>query len=798
MTFNHAKWGASAMCLTFMLCAQTTSAFAQETAAGNQTSSEAEDAATRDAGPGEIVVTAQRRSERLQDVPIAVSALGGDALQQQGARDIQDIARSVPGLVFTPGAFGKGGSPVIRGVASQVGAATVGLYIDDTPVQVRPGQFSGNPSPQLFDIDRVEVLRGPQGTLFGASSMGGTIRYIMKQPSFSEFSGNVRAEVATQSDGAPNYEVGAAFGGPLSETIAFRASAFHRRDGGYVDRIDRTTGNVAEPGVNSIDTTALRLAVEFRPAEGLRIQPSIFYQKSTRDDLAFFNPALEGIRQDFVTPQTGRDRFVMPSLMTEYEFGRVTLTSVTSYFDRRDAQRSDYSFLIPNLVFVPLSGGAVGEVLPGFENYIAYGDNPVSQKVFTQEVRLASDESGPFRWIVGGFYRHSKEATDQRIVDQTFDPAAQALFGLTANQVLGMIGAPPLLPGDVIFQSDSTTTEKQLAVFGEASYEILPALTLTAGVRISKSELSLEQNNDGPFAGGAVTITGKQKSTPITPKLSLSYKANSDFLLYASAQRGFRVGGVNQAVPSNLCAADIDALGGNAPETTYGSDSLWNYEAGVKSQFADRRITFNAAAYRINWKNIQQNLTLPGCGFAYTDNLGSAQINGVEIEAGARPFEGLSINASVAYTDATFDGDVFSAPNPVTGDPTVLALDGDRLPEVPRWTYSVSAEYRAPLDDMFDFYVRGDHQFVGDRFRTLPAGRAGYTPAVYEAADYNVTNVRAGLSSTDGMEVSLFVTNLFDKRPLIAAATRFSPAVQTVRGTTLAPRTIGVTIGTDF
>ena len=488
----------------------------------------------------------------------------------------------------------------------------------------------------------------------------------------------------------------------------------------------------------------------------------------------------------------------MPSLMTEYEFGSTTLTSVTSYFDRRDAQRSDYSFLIPNLVFVPLSGGAVGEVLPGFENYVAYGDNPVSQKVFTQEVRLASDQSGPFRWIVGGFYRHSKEGTDQRIVDQTFDPAAQALFGLTANQVLGLIGAPPLLPGDVIFQSDSTTTEKQLAAFGEASYEIVPALTLTAGVRISKSELSLEQNNDGPFAGGAVTVSGKQKSTPVTPKLSLSYKANPDLLLYASAQRGFRVGGVNQAVPANLCAADIAALGGNAPETTFGSDSLWNYEAGVKSQFADRRITFNAAAYRIDWKNIQQNLTLPGCGFAYTDNLGSAQINGVEIEAGVRPFNGLSINASVAYTDATFDGDVFSAPNPVTGDPTILALDGDRLPEVPRWTYSVSAEYRAPLDDMFDFYLRGDHQFVGDRFRTLPAGRAGYTPAVYEAADYTVTNVRAGLSSADGMEVSLFVTNLFDKRPLIAASTRFSPSVQTVRGTTLPPRTIGVTIGTDF
>jgi len=538
--------------------------------------------------------------------------------------------------------------------------------------------------------------------------------------------------------------------------------------------------------------------VEFRPVEGLRIQPSIFYQKSDRDDLAYFNPNLPGIRQDFVTKQKGSDRFVLPSLLAEYDFGGVTLTSVTSYFDRRDKQRSDYSFLIPNLIFVPLSGGALGEVLPGFENYSAYGDNPVSQKVFTQEVRLASGQSGRFRWIAGGFYRHSKEGVDQRIVDQTFDPAAQTLFGLTANQVLSLIGAPPLLAGNVVFQSKLTTTEKQLAAFGEASYEIVPALTLTAGVRVSKSELALDQFQEGPFAGGAFTVSGKQKSTPVTPKVSLSYKANSDLLLYASAQRGFRVGGVNQAVPVNLCAADIAALGGNAPDTTFGSDSLWNYEAGFKSQFANRRITLNAAAYRIDWKNIQQNLTLPGCGFAYTDNLGTARIKGVEIEASVRPFTGFSISATAAYTDATFAGDLLSAPNPTTGTPTVLALDGDRLPEVPKWTYSVSAEYRAPLNDSLDFYVRGDHQFVGQRFRTLPAGRAGYTHTVYEAKDYTVTNARAGVSMDDGIEVSLFVTNLFDRRPLVSASTRFSPAVQTVRGTTLAPRTFGVTVSTDF
>jgi outer membrane receptor protein involved in Fe transport len=795
MMTGFLKNGVSAIGLAAIGLGASGAALAQNTAATSE--NPATSAADAEAASGDIVVTAQRRAERLQDVPLAVTALGGADLKEQGARDIQDIARTVPGLVFAPGAFGKGGTPIIRGIASQVGAATVGVYIDDTPIQSRPSQFSGNADPQLFDIDRVEVLRGPQGTLFGASSMGGTIRYIMTEPSFTEFSGRARAEISGQDHGDLNYEAGVAAGGPLSDTIAFRASGFYRRDGGYIDRVNRTTGAIVDQNGNSADTIALRAAIDFRPVEELRIQPAIFYQKTNRDDLGFFNPSLPGISQDFVTPQTGQDRFVLPSLTAEYDFGGATVTSVTSYFDRNDRQRSDYSLLIPNLIFVPFSQGALGEFLPGFENYVAYGDNPLSQKVFTQEVRLTSNDQGRFRWIVGGFYLHSEDRVRQRIVDQSFDPAAQALLGLSANQILGMIGAPALLPGSVVFTTNSLTTETQLAAFGEASYEIVPRLTVTAGVRVSESKLRLNQVQDGPFASGPATASGVQKSTPVNPKFSIDYKPGDDVLLYATAQRGFRVGGVNQAVPTNLCAADIAALGG-PPKTTYNSDSLWNYEAGIKSQFADRRVTFNAAAYRIDWNNIQQSLALPRCGFTYTDNLGSARIEGVELETSFRPVDGLSLSARAAYTDAKFSKDALSAPDPSTGLPTVLARSGDRLPDVPRWTYALAAEYETAISSTAEIYARADHQFVGDRFRTLPAGRAGFTPAIFNADSYTVTNARLGVIFDKSLNISAFVTNLFDHRPLVAATTRFSPATQTVRGTTIRPRTIGLTATKEF
>jgi outer membrane receptor protein involved in Fe transport len=733
----------------------------------------------------DIVVTAQRRSERLQDVPIAVSAVGADAIEGLGAKGFEDIARTVPGLFFSPGALGQGGSPIIRGVSSQVGAATVGYYIDETPVQVRPQVFTGNADPKLFDIARVEVLRGPQGTLFGASSMGGTIRFITPQPSFDSLSGRAKVEAADTSGGEASFEAGAALGGPIADRLAFRASVYWRRDGGYVDRVSRADGAVIASNVDRNETFSGRMAVEFRPAETVRIQPSYFYQSSNRDELGLFQPSLGGIQTDFVTPQVGRDRFHLPSLLVEVAFGPATLTSITSYFDRRDEQLLDYSTVLPNFVFRR-------DVIPGFENYVAISDNATRQKVWAQETRLTSAGNGPFNWIVGGFWRRSEETFDQSVSDRSFDAVTRALLGVPASAIIG-----PSLPGDVVFAAVTRSTETQLAGFADVTWRLSPQFAATAGVRISRSELDYFRSANGPLNGGPSVAEGKQSETPVTPRFLLSWTPNRDLLIYGSAQRGFRVGGVNNSVPLARCAADIAALGGNPPPANYDSDSLWSYEAGVKAE-PGGRATINASVYRIDWSDIQQLLQLPTCGFGFTANLGKARINGAELELGLRATDRISLGFVAAYADARFNGDVLSAPNPTTGQPTVIARDGDRVIGVPDLTMAANFEWRFPIASGMEGRLRADYQFVGESFRNLPPGRAGHTPATFRAEPYEVVSLRASLAVDDAWDVAVFAQNLFDAQPLIGASSNRSPFAQTVTGTTLRPRTIGASVQRRF
>ena len=752
---------------------------AAETAASNGTG---EDLIMND-----VIVTAQKRSESLLDVPISITALSEEELIRQGAQSIDDVARITPGLTMVPSARGYSGTPIIRGIASLTAAPTVGIYINDTPVQTQPSIFAGNPSPFLFDIDRVEVLRGPQGTLYGSSSMGGTIRYVTKTPSYTDYSGRIFGEVA-DTDGADlSYQLAGAMGGPIvKDKLAARVSASYRQDGGLIERVDRVTGDVVDSNIDSVDTFASNLALSWQATENLEIRPALFFQTVERDDMPNFQPSIGEYKQFNTSPQPGHDRFYIPSLTMELDLDGMSLTSVSSLLRKTEKQTIDYSNLVPNFLF-----GV--DFFPGFEQYFATSVSHVEQNEESQEIRLASDDDGRLSWIVGGFYRKSDNHFTQFVEDGSFEPLLLALTGYNVQQVTGI----PLLPGSGVYAGNTNTVFKEYAVFGEGTYAITPALKATLGMRVSRSSIDLDRYTEGPLNGGVQSFDGSQEDTPVTPKASISYESKDGSLFYATAQRGYRAGGVNAPVPASNCAADLAVYGGTPPGD-FDSDSLWSYETGAKGQFLNRKLAVNASAYWIDWENIQQPISLPNCGFGFTDNLGSARSRGFELEAQAIPLEGLTIGARVGYTDAELTETVLAPADPITGIQAVIAGKGDPIVGVPEWSVSFSGEYIFRLRNGMDAYVRGNYQWLDSYYRTQPPGRVGHMPLLYEADSYEYASLRFGLMMDGGWDVSAFVNNLTDDDTYIGASTGSSPATGRLLVSTQRPRTIGLSVGRAF
>ncbi len=351
----------------------------------------------------EIVVTSQKRAEKLDKVPISVTALDQETLNVQGVKDVSDVARLVPGLSLQASDELGNTNISIRGITSDTGAQTTGVYIDDTPVQVRQNVVTSNPYPKIFDLDHVEVLRGPQGTLFGAGSEGGTVRFLTPVPSLSDFSGFVRSELAGTAGGDPSYELGAAVGGPIVEDkLGFRASGWYREDGGYIDRVNPVNGGLEAHNANSSDSKVAKVAFKFAPTDNFTLTPSVYYQDVHTGDRSF---SFEGTRP-FVElsqiPEPHSDKFVLPSLSAQYDLSWVSIKSITSYFRRSvndvfDATSFELSGLIP---FNGQDYG--GTTLPGHPNYLSIGSYHQGQNDWTEELRFTSPDDSGFALVMGG------------------------------------------------------------------------------------------------------------------------------------------------------------------------------------------------------------------------------------------------------------------------------------------------------------------------------------------------------------------------------------------------------------
>jgi iron complex outermembrane receptor protein len=714
----------------------------------------------------EIVVTAQRREQRLEDVPMSITTFSQEKMDQQGLRNIDDLTRLSPGVTFMRNGMSSSGNyndedsdVSIRGIDSTAGASTTGIYIDDTPIQTRHLQFGTvNPYPALFDLERVEVLKGPQGTLFGAGSEGGTIRFITPEPSLTAYQVYARSEVGQIEGGGQSYGAGLAVGGPIIDSVlGFRFSLSYQEDGGWVNRVNYTrpasilasngyadiyTGppvlaGTSESNANWHDTQTARLALRWVPTDSLTVSPSVYAQTLHYNDtgaywIALSTPSDNSYNNGNAQRDPTTDPWYLGAIKVDWNAPFAHVVSNTSYFSRSQHSISDYTQWI-DTVFVGNQFPPVGDYASAY-----FQDR---QDNFTQEIRLSSvDPTAQFTWNGGVFFSHVHENTTETIIDPQLAPD---------------LGLAPLPGGLVYSQPQFSMLDKQIAAFGEVNVKFTDTVNFTAGVRASKIDYTGVARESGLLLGGLVvngTHSGSDK--PLTPRFVLNYQPSRDSLYYASAAKGFRPGGVNTELPT-ACTASLPA----AVPATFNSDSLWQYEIGTKQTLLDHRLQVNASVYYLQWKNIQQFVYLT-CGLGFVPNLGEVTGKGGDIEISWRATDDLTFGLNGAYTDSYYDGTVALAS---AGEAVNLVTQGDHLPASP-WNVSANMEYVFNGVDKKP-YLRLDYQYATAQNSLTPYLNQNNAPnsdtTLPGLPEIRILAVRAGMRFS-GLDLSLYVQNALD------------------------------------
>ena len=700
----------------------------------------------------EIVVTATRREMRLQDVPISITALTQDQLDRQGLNSFLDFAEQIPSL-----GFNNSGGPTfqtlsLRGVGVASGgtagggsASTVAVYLDETPI-VAPFSRNATIQPILFDIDRVEVLRGPQGTLFGASSMGGAIRYITNKPNPSEVEARVTSDLAVM-DGGESYSINGMGNVPLADSFAARLVLTYRRDNGYIDRLppsfaanpietdivpDPFAASVAtiEQDVNSAETFGSRISFRWTPTDELSITPTIHYQRTDLDSASEADVALGEYRQVRFQdePQSSTDEYY--NLLVEYDFGFADFISSTTHLER-EVTAADF---LGNLA-AALIGQPFDVLIANTENDLV--DERVNpNELFVQEARLQSKTDGNLQWLLGLFYLDQTGGEDQNFLAPSF-----VAFGKD-------LGVFPDAAPNFAFSENTDTTQKQVAVFGEMSYTFFDELELSFGLRWTDSERGTLSFIDGALFGSSTTDRTVKFDSEITPRYHLAWRPREDFMLYGSVAKGFRLGSDQTPITGGPCVPDLIALGIDpAASGEVAGDSLWNYEIGAKSTLFGGLVTANVAGFYIDWSGIQQTVNL-ACGSGFVTNAGEAEIKGVELELFANPTESLVLNLGMSYTDAEAGSEgQFDIPGQ---DP------GDALPEVPEWVVAAGAQYTYPISAGMRGYVRGNVSYRSEIYQDFAQSEALARPS------YVLAGARIGVE-TEFWDAAIYGDNLLDE-----------------------------------
>lgn len=717
-------------------------------------------------GIDDIVVTATRVETRLNKVPLSITAMSQETMDRRGIRDIKDLAAQTPGVDIPAGRVQR---VAIRGIDSSAGAATSAVYIDDTPIQARNAaiNYSGSTVPYIFDLERVEVLRGPQGTLFGASAQGGAIRFITPTPSLTTRSAYGRAQVNLTEDGDAGYEFGLAVGGPIvQDKLGFRASAYRAHSGGWIDRQSWQDPGDREENANGIDTTVVRLALNWRPTDWLTISPALYYQNVEQGDRGLLytrcpstvaldptiNPCPNGVSDPgngkFLNyaslAATGEDEFYVPSLRINLDGETLSFTSVTSGLSRNVKQINDATY---NNDRVSLGNNWLFPIVPGWEKAITWQAPETDQELFTQEMRLTNAGSGArLRWTVGAYYSVSELTSNTPIASPHYPDAYEAARGIP------LAAKPFMVEGIYRYYGNEYTKETTKALFANLDFSILENLTLSAGIRQNWDELEYDIVERGvSYAGGVATAAGSMKEKPFTPRVALSWETSDTSLFYASWAQGYRAGGVNKAVP-DICENDLKTLG-IAGGGSYASDTTDSYEAGWKGSLFERRLSVQASAYHTTWDGIQQQIRLP-CAFSMVANTATAVSKGVDLNLNWRATDALNLSAAIGYTDAEYQDTIIIGTSP-------LVYEGQTLGPSP-WTVNLGVDYQFTAFQGRDAYLVARYNYR--KANTGPfaynfASSSLYDPTRVEGNAVNKLDLRVGMHLSDSLTGELFVEN---------------------------------------
>jgi iron complex outermembrane receptor protein len=737
---------------------------------------------------GEIIVTAQKRNEALADIPMSVSVLAGDALERQQAGNFEDLASLLPGLSLNSNQPGTT-RVTMRGINTGGVASTVGVYVNDVPF----GSSSGLANAAIlsgdfdtFDMARIEVLRGPQGTLYGASALGGVIKYVANAPSTEGFEAAFKGSIEDTADADMGYGVTGMVNIPMSDSFALRATGFFRSDGGYTASIGNNAlpalqdpsvnifdGTLEENEINGSDVTGGRLSALIKPSDSFSLDLTAHFQEISNDNASVFEvnpttlaPLYGGRVASRYHDEPNDVEYQVYSATIDWDLGGVSLQSVTAYSEFVNDLRLDSA-----VVDVLGAGLGTAQLLtfvystPGTADTLLSGvlDQETSTDKFTQEFRLVSPESDKFEWLLGAYYTDEDSLIHQQLIavePTTSDPVA----------------AIPL-PADLSIAS----TYEELALFGNATWYLTDRFDISFGARWSDNDQDAAQNGLiilPILPGGQLELNFEDlqsSESPVTWSFSPRFEFTDTTSAYLRVATGFRPGGPNVLPP-----------GAPAP-ATYDSDELTNYELGLRTGNDSGSFTFDVAAYFLDWEDVQL-LTVVN-GFGINANGGTAESQGIEFTATTRT-GGLSLSFSGAYTEAELTEDT---------DPLVGGLDGDRLPFVPEWTLALGGDYEWSAFGDATAYVGGQVAYTGDRLADFGnrVDPLDPTSARREADDYTTLDLRTGVL-WDNWSLELYGKNVTDEEGITdinepGAYPNGAAAIALIR-----PRTIGLALGVRF
>ena len=790
-----------------VLLLSSANAFGQNTEAQNLTDAD-------DVFMEEVTVTARKRAETLQDVPFSVAARTESQMRRSGLTSMEDISQTVAS--FSVQNLGPGQSVVaIRG--SSAGKQDrdlpgikeqVGVYLDESVISL--SLFT--PDLDLFDLNRVEVLRGPQGTLFGSGSLSGTLRYITNQPDPEDAYGAVELNANTIDSGDTGGYGKAFYNTPLGDNAALRIVAYYDDLPGFIDA-HQPDGSVKED-VNGGTRTGGRFSLRLETMENLVVTPRLVYQKVevdgyNREDIYNIlgneftttrpNVSYDENEQYTQFDENFTDEFTLVDLKIEYDFGKMNLTSVTSYTNRSIVAGRDAGALTSSI-----TGGSLG-----LSEEVYTLDSPLDDATdvsgWTQEIRLDGG-SDSFAWVAGIFYSDFDRDYGQELLVKGFTE-------LTGIPTEGEFIAPE----DGLFWSSLAYDFKQLALFGEATWSVTERLDLTGGLRYYDFDEKRTQTFDGIFAAPG-TSSGGAKADGFAPRVIADFAINDDVTINGQISKGFRLGGLNDPLNVPLCTPqDLDTFGGN---DSFGDEKLWNYEIGMKSVLMGGRATFNTAIFYQDIQDLQAVLLAGSCSSRIVFNVPKAHSAGIEFEFAAQQTDRFDWAITASYIDAKLDSSVTStAPD---GSISILAglEDGNRLPSVPKFQGSAAATYTFPMDDGWESYIHGVVSYVGDRVTQFGDYSEGFGnvnmlafeeggggtiggPLTqccfsfdYELPSYTTANARLGIRN-DRWDLAFYVNNFTNEHARLA--------LDQERGTLARvgflvnqPRTYGITARVGF